>query len=306
MNHEGKRMGRLVLKRCLIIGTVLTILAAALFSLRVSRAHQESPRLPQLTKAEKEWLSHHPVIRLAPDPEFRPIEFFDPQGKYDGVAADHIRLLEQKLGIRFTIVRLSNWDQVMEQFQKHDVDLIGAIAPTPRRQQMMRFTAPLLTVPGGIFVRAGSDQTLTLADLKGMRVAVVSNYMAHDYLKNEHPDILLDVVPDTATGLNRVSLGVDDAYVENLATAVYYLQRQGISNLRLAGQTDFPYSWAMGVRSDWPELQGVLNKGLLAISEDERQKILNRWIYVAEVEWRPSHLQISLAVAALLATLLVA
>lgn len=30
-----------------------------------------------LTEAERAWLMAHPVIRLAPDPEFKPIEFFD-------------------------------------------------------------------------------------------------------------------------------------------------------------------------------------------------------------------------------------
>jgi len=259
-----------------------------------------------LTPEERAWLQAHPVIRLAPDPEFRPIEFFDQNGLYHGLAADHVRLLEQRLGIRFTIVRLKNWDEVMGRFQRRQVDLLGAIVPTPQRRNFMLFTDPLIEVPGGIFIRKGSPRTLTLNDLKGMRVAVVSNYTAHDFLLAQHPRILLDVVPDTATGLSKVSFGIDDAYVENMATAVYYLQRQGISNLRLAGRTDFSYRWGMGVRHDWPLLQSILNKGLAAISKEEKRAILNRWIYVEGKGWQPSPVQLAMAVVVFLLLGLVA
>ncbi len=277
---------------------VLLVLGSWLINV-VPAAHGDGAPV-SLTPEERAWLQAHPVIRLAPDPEFRPIEFFDHNGLYQGVAADHVRLLEQRLGIRFSIVRLKNWDEVMDRFQHRQVDLLGAIVPTTQRLTFMLFTDPLIEVPGGIFIRNGSPRTLTLTDLEGMRVAVVSNYTAHDYLQSQHPRLLLDVVPDTATGLSKVSFGIDDAYVENMATAVYYLQRQGISNLRLAGRTDFSYRWGMGVRQDWPLLQSILNKGLAAISKDEKQAILNRWIYVEGEGWQPSPVQFAMVVVVVL------
>ena len=44
------------------------------------------PEEYRLTEDEKAWLKAHPVIRLAPDPEFQPIEFFDENGKWNGYA----------------------------------------------------------------------------------------------------------------------------------------------------------------------------------------------------------------------------
>lgn len=128
----------------------------------------------------------------------------------------------------------------MDKFKSRDLDLLGAVAATPARQEYMLFSKTLVEVPGGIFTRKGpSDKPLTIADLKGKRVAVVSNYMAHDYLRTEHPEVTLEVVPDVVTGLTMVSLGSVDAYVENMANASFYLQQAGISNLRLAGYTSF-------------------------------------------------------------------
>ncbi len=41
-----------------------------------------------MSEEESEWLVAHPVIRLAPDPDFPPIEYFDENGEYRGIAAD--------------------------------------------------------------------------------------------------------------------------------------------------------------------------------------------------------------------------
>jgi C4-dicarboxylate-specific signal transduction histidine kinase len=166
----------------------------------------------------------------------------------------------------------------------------------------------LFKVPGAIIVRNSVERSLTLEKLKGLRVAVVSNYTAHDVIKNQYPAIQLDVVPNTATGLTKVSFGMVDAYVENLATATYYMQETGISNVHIAGNTPFSYDWGIGIRKDWPELEVILNKGIAAITVEERREVVNRWLPVSQ-GWRPGKafiistvaLSVSLLFAAVLA-----
>ncbi|MBU0673938.1 MAG: transporter substrate-binding domain-containing protein [Proteobacteria bacterium] len=245
----------------------------------------------QLDIADRAWLNGHPSIRLAPDPEFAPIELFDRNGRYQGVAADMIQLLEKKLGFSFTIVKCRNWDEVMEKFRNHEVDALGAIVSTPHRRTFMRISEPLLKVPGAIMVRNIVDTSLSFADLTGLKVAVVSNYTAHDIMTRAYPDILLEVVPNTTTGLSMVSFGTVDAFVENLATATYYLQESAISNVRPAGDTPFNYQWGIGIRADWPELEKIINQGIASISQTERQQILNRWIPVRK-PWQLNRMQI--------------
>jgi polar amino acid transport system substrate-binding protein len=60
----------------------------------------------ELTRNERMWLAAHPVIRIAPDPAGQPMEGLDKKGHYEGIAADFVRLVEKKLGIRFEIVAM--------------------------------------------------------------------------------------------------------------------------------------------------------------------------------------------------------
>lgn len=87
----------------------------------------DGPNTIQLTDAEKSWLAAHPRIRLAPDPEFKPIEFFDNNGVYAGIGAGYVRLITTKLGITFEIVRCANWDDVIARTKRREVDVLNAV-----------------------------------------------------------------------------------------------------------------------------------------------------------------------------------
>jgi ABC-type amino acid transport substrate-binding protein len=104
-----------------------------------------------LNAEEKAWLASHPNIKLAPDPEFIPIEYFDENGNYKGIAADYLALVEEKLGIKFNIVRLKNWEEIIAQTKVGEVDMWGAAKATPQRSHYMMFTKPYIQIPAGFF-----------------------------------------------------------------------------------------------------------------------------------------------------------
>ena len=82
-----------------------------------------------LTAEERSWLKYHPIIRFAPDPDFPPTEYYRLQGRYSGMTADYLALLEKKLDIQFKIIRLQNWDEVISQARDKHVDSL--LPPKP-------------------------------------------------------------------------------------------------------------------------------------------------------------------------------
>lgn len=233
-----------------------------------------------LSPDEQAWLQEHPVIRLAPDPDFPPIEFIDADGKYQGIAADYAALVERRLGIRFEIVRLNSWDEVLQQARSRAIDMFGAASSSPQRDEYMTFTEPHIQLPGVIIVRNGLSGSLQLNDLGHRQVAVVSGYIWQDLLLNDFPALALHRVENLKAGLEAVSFGTVDALVANLATATWYIQREGITNLRVAGETGYFGRYAFATRKDWPELHGILEKALATVTPEEHREIIQRWIPV--------------------------
>jgi len=232
-----------------------------------------------LTATERAWLKAHPVIRLAPDPDFPPVEYFAGNGGYSGITADYVALIEKKLGIRIEIVRLRNWDEIISRAKSRQIDVYVA-TKTPQRTEYMLFTEPFLEFPVVIIAREKVKESLNLEKLGGMKVSVVSEYAAHNFIAYNYPKLHVDQVPDVRTGLRKISFGLSDAFVENLATATYYIEKEGITNLRIAGDSGYFYRMGFCSRKDWPELNSILDKGLAAISVKERKAIYRKWIPV--------------------------
>ena len=256
--------------------------------------------VPGLTEEELAWLDLNPVVRVAPDPDFPPIEYFDKDGSYKGIAADFIALLEKKLPIKFEVVRLKNWNEAIRQAKTRKIDMFGAAVPTPERLQYMRFTKPYVEFPAVVLVRDSAENFPNLSELTGKRVAVVSNYADHEYMLRAHPNIPLEVMPDISSGLRQVSFGKVDAMVLNLASASFYIQKDGISNLKVTQDTDFVFDLSFASRSDWPLLSSVLEKGMAAITPEERKAVLDNWISLGKTRWHPTPLFVISSLAILL------
>ncbi len=283
----------------------LIILAWLIFTPGNIFATEGTP--PTFSPEEQAWLTDHPVIRLAPDPDFPPIEFIDQNGNYRGIAADFIRLLEKKLPLKFEIVSLKNWNEVISQAKSRKIDMFGAAVPTPERLKYMDFTKPYVEFPAVVLVRNTAEDFPKLSELKGKRVAVVSNYADHEYMQRAYPDIPLEVLPNISSGLRQVSFGKIDAMVLNIASAAYYIQKDGINNLQVTQDTDFIFDLSFAARSDWPVLISILEKGMAAISPAEKKAIFDKWVSLGKKSWQPSPLFIisTLAILLLLILLLI-
>ncbi len=262
------------------IGTFLLLFFTLILPGGAFATDKDTPidRDVQLTNYEKEWLADNPVIRVAPDPDFPPIEWFDSGGAFKGLAADFIALVEKKLKIKFKIVQCRNWDEVIEKAKSRQIDLLSAASPSGPRREYLDFTRPNIVLPGLIFVRDDIQGTLSIDELRGKKITVVSQYVWQDYLNADYPDIALVPAPSVADGLKMVSFGRVDAMVGDMATATHYLQKEGITNLRVAGQTKYYTYLSFASRNDWPELNGILEKALASISPGESAAIMDRWI----------------------------
>ena len=271
MKNPGINFYRIILCFCLI--------AISLWFVPLSEARgQKEIDSAWLTAHEKKWIANHPVIRIAPDPHFPPIESIDNNGKYTGISADFMQLVQKETGINFQVVRCNNWDEVLKKARSKKIDALPAAAQTPARSRYLLYADPHIVLPGVIITRAKVKGTITLKDLSAMRISVVKSYVWQEFLETDFPGIQLDLAPDLQTGLKKVALGISDAMVATLPVALYYIEEQGITNLRVAGETGYYTRLSFASRNDWPELNTIVGKALARIPQSKKEEILGKWI----------------------------
>jgi polar amino acid transport system substrate-binding protein len=231
-----------------------------------------------LTEEEQAFLQQLRVIRVGVDREWYPLDFVDAEGRHSGIAADYLNLLSQRLGITFEVETRQPWPRVLEMVRERELDMFAMAASTPERTVYAGFTQPYIRSPMVIVTNTDADYIADGAELRGKRVAVVKGYASHDWLAANHPELDLHLVDTTVNGLERVATGEMYAFVDNLASVSFLIKQQGLSNLKVSGQFPMAFDLAMGARSDWPLLRGILQKGLDSITQEERDAIYNKWV----------------------------
>ncbi|MEA3500319.1 MAG: transporter substrate-binding domain-containing protein, partial [Candidatus Marinimicrobia bacterium] len=231
-----------------------------------------------LNKKEIQWLSDHKTIRIAPDPSFPPIEYFDEQGNYVGISADYMKLIEEDLSIKFEVVHCKNWDEVLQKARDREVDLLPAAAQTPQRAKYMSFSSPHLIYPGVIITRNDYNKVSSLKQLSNKKVAVVSGYVWEDFFTLHLSEVEIYSVNSVLEGIRDVSTGKIDIMIGTLPVVLYYIEKEGIHNLQVAGETGYYTKLSIISRSDWPILNSIMEKSLQNIPSEQKNSIKDKWI----------------------------
>jgi PAS domain S-box-containing protein len=234
----------------------------------------------QLTEKERAWLEAHPLIRVAADTRWAPVEFVDEDGEFKGISIDYLKQLSEMLGLEFQFKKDVTWQQAMDAVESGELDMFSSLARTPGREALYNFTTPYLSMPISIF--AGGDVTYigNLKALEGKRIAVVEGYAIQEWLGDKHPGIQLVTAKSIPAALKMLAAGEVHAFVGNVVTTSYYISQLRLNQIKVAGETPYAYDQAMAVRQDWPILAGILQKAFTAIPQNDRDTIFNRWVSV--------------------------
>lgn len=243
-------------------------------------AHPVESNSPlQLTVKERAWLKNNPVIRVGIDPHFQPYEFFNEQGRHSGISQEYLHLLSKQLGIVFKVVPFDSWSEVIKASKAKQVDILSAVIQTPKRLQFLNFTKPYTYFKAAIVTQWDSYQVNRIEDLANQPVVLVKDYALSELALAKEPSIQPIYVDTILDGLKAISNHQAVAIISDLGSVSYKIRQYKMNNLEVAGLVDTSAKGvAIAVRKDWPVFRHILDKALANISEQQRQKILHRWI----------------------------
>ncbi len=241
-----------------------------------------------LTDKERAWLDQGHTVRARVG-DRPPFMFKEPE--LSGIAVDYLRTISERLGINVEFVPgETGFQEGLQDLMGENThyDLLLYLRRTPEREEEIAYTDDYLSMPWVIYSREDAAFIGGMEDLNGKSVSVEQGFFMADKLENEYPSIRLLKVPTSLDALRAVATAQADAYIGNLSDASWLLREHNLDNLKIAAPTPFGnIDNAMGVRSDWPELASILNKGLASLSPDEHKAIKDRWLttYKTEIDY---------------------
>ncbi|WP_172967715.1 diguanylate cyclase [Hydrogenovibrio sp. JE_KL2] len=243
----------------------------------------------QFTPSELAWMKKHPVVRLAIDNNWAPIEYVGENGNYQGIGAAFFNYIAMKTGLNFMPDKRSSWVQAVEKMKNGQLDVYSAAISTADRRKYVNFTEPYVRFPTVIATRDNAPYMSDVKLLAGKLVAVTDGYAMQEEMRRLYPNVKLLPVKNASEGLKDVSLGKVYGYIDNVASIGHYIKSQGLANVKISGELPFKANIAIGVRKDWPELQGIIQKVLNHMPAETYASLINPWLkvkYETKYQWK--------------------
>ena len=231
-----------------------------------------------LTFEERTWLDQKHVVRvrIGDIPPWN-ISTLEPQG----MSAEYLKWIGDRFGINFQFIAddkpwIDGFKDIAGEHQRFD--LYPTVERTPERLESLAMSDEYLQSPWVVFTRDDVTDVYEIDDLKGKKIAVERGFVMHDKLKKVLPEAELVVRDGEAGVLLALSAKQADAYVGNLIITSYFIERLGISNIKVACPTPFGmHSQAMATRKEWAPLISLINKGLSSMPAHVKNEIRSKY-----------------------------
>ena len=258
---------------------ITTVVWLVLFS-TWSFASDIAPSI-QLTEEEKNWVVNNPELKVANELDWAPFDFAD-NGKPLGYSIDLIRLVAAKTGLTLKFVNGFSWNELLELFKQGELDIMPVIMKTEERKAFARFTQPYLNNSVVLTTRENVFDIKSLNDLKGKKLSLVKGYYYEDTVRQLFPEIEVIAVDGFNSGLEAVLEGSADAFLGSLAVTIHTIKEKILLGLKIQKEAvvnDIDiHPLRMGVAKDNLILESILNKGLNALTYEEKNNLAEKWV----------------------------
>lgn len=232
----------------------------------------------RLSDSEQRWLDKHPRVKVAAFDKFVPLSFFNEQGQFEGLSAEVLSRISLRTGLKFDVQQGGTLPHQIDAASDGQVDMLAVITPSVENAEKIRFTRPYLSNPYVLVVSANNEHLVTLEDMPGKRLALVSGNSLAAQIAEDYSGIEFVAAENTEQALALVAKGDVDGTVVSLMSARYMIMRYYRERLRITSTVGRePARFTFGVNRSQLELYSILEKALLSITPEEMDELTNHW-----------------------------
>lgn len=238
------------------------------------------------------------------DPDWAPFESINKAGQHEGIAADLVQIVAQRVGLRIDLHQVKDWDESLAASKAKICQIVSFLNQTPDRGAWLIFTSPIFFDPNVIITREEHGFVADAKGLQGERIALPRGTMVEERVRRDFPNLSVVLTASEPEAMVLVSERKADLTIRSLIVAANAIKKEGLFNLKIAGQIpEYTNQLRIGVLKDETMLRSILDKGVQTLTPQEREAISNRHVSISVqqgIDWtRVYVLLVLLAIAAL-------
>lgn len=257
------------------------LLAVALAIWLSVGAAQPSAPVVALSPEEKAYVEHVKAVKMCVDPDWAPFERINAHGQHEGIAADLVQLVAQRVGLSIELYPTTTWEESLAASKSGRCELMSFLNRSPARDAWLIFTDPIFFDPNIIITREEHPNIDHLQGVQGKSVALPRGTMMEERIRKDYPGLRVVTTASESEAITLVSERKADMTVRSLIVAAHAIKKEGLFNLKVAGQMpEYTNQLRIGVIQQEPVLRNILDKGVQSITPQERESVVNRHVAI--------------------------
>jgi diguanylate cyclase (GGDEF)-like protein len=271
MRNEQKMAFKSISLLCVSLLCILT----------VGNAADSNVAAIQFTDEEKAYIAKNDAVSMCVDPDWAPFEKINENGFHEGIAADLINLVAQRVGLTIALYSTQNWEESLAASKEKRCQIMSFLNQTPAREKWLSFTKPIFYDQNIIITREEHDYIGNLHGLSGQSVALPRGTMVEERIHHDYPNLSIVLTENEQDAVALVSERKVDMTIRSLIVAAYAIKKEGLFNLKIAGQVpEMVNQLSIGVLKDETLLRNILDKGVATLTAQDRETISNKHVSI--------------------------
>lgn len=238
-----------------------------------------------LSDEERQYLASLPVLKVAYDPDWRPVAFINAQGQEDGLASEYWREVVTQLGLKTELVPATSWKQLLFKMASGQGDIILPVAYAETSHGQVMYSRPMISF-SNVVVTTGF-RVSHLTELSGKTLVVSDPLYLRDQLKALVPFSTIHVADSPSQAMQQVVDGSAFAYIGNLSIINTLMIERFSGELQIVAPAEIPGDLSIGVTSRYESLLPLINRVLRTLTKEQREAINTRWLSTPQQEGVP-------------------
>ncbi len=232
-----------------------------------------------LTKEEVDYLDKKRSINLCVDPDWMPFEKIE-NHKHVGIVADYLKDFEKKIGTQLNLVETKDWTESLEYMKSRKCDVLSFVMNIQSRRGYMNFTKPYVNESLVLVTKRNVSFISDLKSLENKKIGIQKNFAYNEIIRRTYPNLEVVDVNHLRDGLKRVERGEIFGQVTTHLNVAYAFQEEFYGSLQISGKFDEKWHLSVGVRNDDPILLNIFEKVVASITDETKQRIINKWVTI--------------------------
>ena len=235
----------------------------------------------ELSQEEKAYLQKISPIKACIDPDWAPFEMLNQKGEYEGIGANLLALVAERLNISIEVLPTKDWDESVKASKEGRCQIISFLNQTPKRDEWLLFTEPHFSDVNVFITREEHPFISDPSTLSHESIVFPKGTAMEERIRKDYPNLKVLTTESEMEAFKMVSDKKADMTMRSLIVAAYTIKKEGFFNLKISGQLpNYTNQLRIGIIKTEPMLRDILDKAVQSITDDDRERIVNQHVVI--------------------------